>query len=161
MSKETEEKIEKLRQEREEDRVAKNARLQHRKTAAESKMKAGDAVSVTIKSMSFSGYISAVRTKNGEEVYDVDSVNSELVGIKRNQLKWRYVEDLSNVKVPSELKKLNTRHLLSLLSEARMDSYEKAYYGGKRYTRRQIKAELNTREHMPSKKERKQFSKKK
>jgi hypothetical protein len=161
MNKEYEEKVEKLRSEREKDRVAKNATIAsntHR--AALRKMKTGDAVSVTIKSMSFSGYISAVRTKNGEEVYDVSSVNGELTGIKRSQLKWRYVEDLSNVKIPAELKKLNTRHLLSLLSEARVNRYEKADYHGKNFSIRQLKAELKLREHMPSKRERRAFPKK-
>ena len=159
MDKAKEERLEALRSEREKDRVAKNADMNSRIAREKLKMKAGDPVSVTIKSMSFSGYIVAVRIKNGEELFDVDSVNGEILGLKRSQLKWRHVQDMSHIKVPAALKKLNTRHLLSLLAESRMDSRNVAYYNGRNYSYNQIKAELSTREHLPTKKERKAFKK--
>jgi hypothetical protein len=112
-----------------------------------------------MKGFSFPGYIADIKIdKKGIEQIAVDSVNGLIQKLSRADLKYRIVQDLSKVEISEEkkavIKKMNTIQLLEELRYVRV--------GGRSiFTMEQIKAELATRPHIKSKKERKHFPNKK
>jgi hypothetical protein len=154
---EIEEKIERLRKERETERLKKHQNIEWQ-TEYNLKwgLQTGDPVFLTTKGKTISGY---VVKKHKDGTYDVKTPYNIITTTKEYSIRKRYVEDLSDVIVPEELKTYNTVYLLKLLNWYRVGHTE-VLNDGTIVSRKQIKAELKNRPHIPTKKERKIFSKK-
>ena len=103
-----------------------------------------------------------VRTVNKDESpvrYDIDTPGGLLKNVYCGNVKYRTLNDYSNVPIPEALKKLTTQHLLAKLKQSRL--YENIgyddnnYWSGPTYYCFQLKAELATRPHIVTKAERK------
>lgn len=168
---EQEEKIQRLREEAERERESKKKTMKWLKEpnfyGALSNLKEGDPIFVKFDGKEISGKIIKVRkekrkvqwtntvTKTHEfTVYDVMTPLGEVtVPQSWEHIRLRYVEDLSHVEIPEELKIINTQLLLSYLKSARK------YGECCGFSREQIKAELALRPHIKTKGEQKKFNK--
>lgn len=149
---EEQKKINELRLLREREIVEKNEYmvwLKNRKT-----LDVGDPVSITIDGKTISGRITKVY---GNGVYDVNTPYGVITNHDKVtfEIRYRPVQDLTNVVVPEELKTISTHKLLKLLQEHRSGNAE--YYEAPTWTKEQIKAELMYRPHVPTKGEKKLF----
>jgi len=154
---EREEKIERLRKERERELWHKQKEMISRAEYNERwKLQVGRSVFLTTKGKTISGYIVK---KHKDETYDVNTPYGIITTTNEYKVRGRYVEDLSNVIVPEELKTYSTPYLLKLLNWYRRN-YTEVLKDGTILTTEHIKAELKNRPHIPTKGERKIFSKK-
>jgi hypothetical protein len=154
---EIEEKIESLRKERERERLEKyKSTLWQTEFNERWKLHVGDAVFLTTKGKTISGY---VVTEHKDGTYNVKTPYGIITTTKEYSIRKRYVEDLSDVIVPEELKTYTTPNLLKLLNWYRR-GYTQVLNDATIISREQIKAELKTRPHIPTKKEKSIFSKK-
>lgn len=163
---EQEEKIKRLREEAERERKNKpvNAILANIHRVYD-KLKEGDPVFVKFEGKKISGRIIKVRKEkrtvkwsnkaNRTEEFTIYDVKTPLGEITMpdsfDYIQLRHVEDLSNVEIPEELKKLNTHHLLAMLRE------ERIWQDGK-YSKQELKAELALRPHVRTKRELQKFN---
>lgn len=152
---EQETKIEQLRLEREKSKLLKNTKIELEKLYEKNTgFNVGDSVFVIIEGNTVSGYI--VKRHNREE-YDVNTpygiINNLFIwSDKKRQIRRRIIEDLSDVKIPDELKNIHTEKLIKILRSVNRGMHSI-------YTREQIKAELKNRPHIPHKREKKIFKK--
>lgn len=116
--------------------------------------KIGDLVYITLNGTEFTGSIEKVKNKDDwAQYYDVNTPYGVIKGVHRNEIRPRKLEDLSNIIVPEVLKKLGTRHLLSLLRSTYL--YGTTHYQGNEYTGSEIKAAMIGRPHLSNARERK------
>ena len=148
-TKEQEEKIERLRMEAETEKEAKKNAPQPRSFDFE----VGSPVFITLESKTISGY---VMIKDGD-LFEVKTPLGRIKNVKRSNLRNRFVEDLSGVEIPAELKEYSTGNLLNMMRIFRT-GYS-SYWGAPKFTESQVKAELRLRPHVTTKGERKIFKK--
>jgi hypothetical protein len=152
-----EEKIERLRKEHEDSRLIKHKNLQWQtEFNLRWDLHVGDPVFLTMKGKTISGYIVK---KHKDGTYDVKTPYGIITTTKEYSVRKRFVEDLSGVIVPEELKTYTTPDLLKLLNWYRR-GHTQVLNDATIISREQIKAELKTRPHIPTKKEKSIFSKK-
>jgi len=165
---EQEEKINRLRAEavREREEKKKWIKRLNQDYGALSEFKEGDPVFVKFDGKSIAGRIIKVRTEKKTmsytrtttkiqefTVYDVKTpLGNVTVPQSWEYIQQRFVEDLSGVEIPEELKKINTRQLLSYLKGARI------WGDCAGFSREQIKAELALRPHIRTKRELQKFN---
>lgn len=149
-TKEQEEKIERLCMEAEAEREKK--RDKERSNTACSDLEVGSPVFVTLESKTISGYVMA---KDGD-LFEVKTPLGRIKNVKKESLRWRFVEDVSKVEIPAELKKCSNRTLLLMMSSFRAGC---SSYWRPPFTESQVKAELRLRPHVTTKGERKTFKK--
>lgn len=152
---EQEEKLQKLREKREIERLEVYNR---RKNEDEHNKRWGlhvnDPVYVTIKGKTVCGYI----TRVDGYIYDVKTPYGVVEKLLRSEIRKREVENLDDVVIPEELKTYTTVKLLELLKWRRM-GYTHKLSNGVVVTREQLKAELKTRPHISNKNEKKIYLK--
>jgi hypothetical protein len=154
---EQEKKIDYLREQRELEREKKNANNTHSDFLKnQNRLGVGDPVFITIDGKTISGRIVG---SHGNYVFDVNTPYGRITDISAHESKMckRFVEDLSHVKVPEELKTMSTHRLLKLLQDYRCGNFE--YWGTPKWTKEQLKAELMLRPHVPTKGEKRIFTK--
>lgn len=153
-----EEKINELRRKRISDKIKKDKEMEQRKSwsnhEAAYELKVSDPVKIRFKGMEFTGYVTEIKKdkKKNTVSYTVNSVNGEIKNLNKSHLSKRKVHKsgISIKEVPENLKKKSTRDLLNILNGLRQNArYE--------WSEEQVKCVLATREHIPSKKERKEF----
>jgi hypothetical protein len=151
-------KIERLRQEREAERSHKNKVLNWLNGIATLKygLDINDPVFLTKDGKTISGY---VVKKHKDGTYNVKTPYGIIQTSADYRIRKRYVEDLSGVIIPDELKTFHTTYLLKLLNWYRRGHTE-VLKDGTILKREQIKAELKNRPHIPTKREKNTFSKK-
>ena len=166
---EQEEKIKRLREEAEREREDKRKTMEWLKDKESNhilnKLKEDAPVFVKFEGKTISGRIIKVRkekrtvkwsnTVNRTKEFTVYDVKTPLgvitVPLSWEHIQFRHVEDLSNVEIPDELKKLSTRHLLAMLR------WERIWQDGK-YSKQELKAELALRPHVRTKRELQKFN---
>jgi hypothetical protein len=153
---EIEKKIERLRKEREDERLKKHKSLQWQtEFNLRWGLQIGDPVFLTMKGKTISGYV-VKKHKDGN--YDVKTPYGIITNTTEMHVRKRFVEDLSNVIIPEELKTHTTQHLLKLLNWYRVGHTE-VLKDGTILSREHIKTELKNRPHIPTKKEKSFFQK--
>lgn len=148
LSSEQQDRLSRLRKEHENDKEVFKDRLANIRTYG---LEVNDPVRVTIKGVSFSGYIYSKNNSDFEGTFYEVSTPHGIIKCEWGQVRRRSTPgDYSGVEVPEALKKMSTKKLLKTLGFIRL-SYDGTTYEG--YTEDQVKAELSTREHVPSKRE--------
>jgi hypothetical protein len=106
----------------------------------------------------FKGVVTRVYTKKGVStgVFDIRIGEETFRKIGYKSLTCRQCEDYSDVTIPDELEEMTTRDLLKELEWSRKPwyGYSDRYYYHTTYDYRAIKAVLATREHIPTKADR-------
>jgi len=156
INEEQQQRLANLRLEREQEKFNKEEDAKLRAFNKENNLKKGDSIFVVLEGIEFSGFISDIQ-KNEEgfvEYFTAATSHGTLSDLSYKNIKRRDVEDLTGVVIPQEFKDKNTRQLLRELRIAQLliyDSYEDWFRAS--YKMKQLKAELATREHIPSKRE--------
>lgn len=156
-NKEQLEKIERLRQDAEAEREAKKNELRQKSSTIRRDFEVGSPVFVTLEGKTISGYVMSRSGDGYFSTYEVKTPLGRIKDVKGSDIRGRYMEDLSGVEIPKELKECPTVKLLNMLQTFRSGSY--SYYTGPEFTKDQIKAELRLRPHISTKRERKIFKK--
>lgn len=155
-TKEQEEKVERLRMEAETEREARKNQRQEKSFDFE----VGNPVFITLGGKTISGYVMSRASEGYFSTYEVKTPLGRIKDVAWTNIKRRFVEDLSGVYIPKELKEYSTGNLLHMLQAFRNGSYSYYYHhAGCKFTETEIKAELRLRPHVPSKGEKKVFKK--
>jgi hypothetical protein len=157
---EQEEKIEKLREQNEAERRQKHTQMERMSNIpAYQPLKVSDPVFLRLESKTISGYIMEIdETDRWKKLYTVKTPLGTVKNVPSNSIQLRHVEDLSHIVIPDEIKEYTTAHLLQILQGYRK-GWSHAYWGTLPFSREVVKAELRRRPHVPTKRERKIFSK--
>lgn len=150
---EEQKKIDDLRHQREVERLESQKNLTQR-TNLKKYLDVGDPVFVTIEGKTISGRITC---RHSDVLFDVNTPYGVITKLNcyKSEVRARFVQDLSHVIIPDELKTMTTHMLLNMLQGHR-SGYD---YGSPQFSVEEIKAELRHRPHIPTKSEKKIFVK--
>ena len=132
------------------------------------KLKVGTSVRVTEQNHTFIGFITKVHPDRWCPKFDIETPAGILKEVDYRQVQYRKVENYTGVYIPEILKTMTTQHLLAELKRIRIlentdtdwatvtdSDGETSFKRITPYYSHQIKAELSTRPHIPTKAERK------